>query len=200
MESSAVLHTCLAVSVTPGLAGTQDSLMWDCQRVLHTNGGRLPPVPSPEALCSAKGRGMGGTVPPLPVIFLFSSPSFLLSPGPSPALKLLLPQPPKKSEGCLSILMDTTATSNSRYPALPQAFIYRHCSKQSLSLGRRFSTHVLLELCSEGLLWNQHWAPRQGAPAWGKDPTLGIDKKQDIREDHSRENSAPSNSISLQSQ
>lgn len=149
MESSAVLHTCLAVSVSPGLADTQDSLMWDCQRVLHTNGGRLPHVPSPEALCSAKGRGMGGTVPPLP-ISLFSSPSFLFSPGPSPALKLLLPQAPEKSEGYLSILMGTRATSNSRYPALPWAFISRHYSNQSSRLGRRFSTHILLELCSGG--------------------------------------------------
>lgn len=41
---------------------------------------------------------------------------------------------------------------------------------------------------------------KAGAPAWGKDPRLGIDKKQEIREDHGRENSAPSNSISLQSQ
>lgn len=42
-------------------------------------------------------------------LFLFSLPSFLFSPGLSPALKLLLPQPPKMSEGYLSILMGTTA-------------------------------------------------------------------------------------------
>lgn len=46
MESSAVLHACLAVSVTLGLADTQESLTRDFQRMLHTNGGRLPHVPS----------------------------------------------------------------------------------------------------------------------------------------------------------
>ena len=113
--------------------------MRDFQRMLHTNGGRLPHVssrmgcglPHGAMQCKMKRGGWDSTstlschcTSPLLMIFLLSFPSSLFSPGLWPVLKLLVHQMPKMREGYISVLMDATATSNSRYPALQRAFTF----------------------------------------------------------------------------